>query len=121
MSGRTGLTALAVGFSGGLISGLLGIGGGVVMVPGLVLALGFAQRRAHATSLAAIIPIAAVGAALYAVDGGEVSPAFAALVAAGAVVGAPVGVRALARLPEGVVRVLFIGVAAAAGVQLLVS
>ncbi len=121
MSGRTRLTALSVGFVGGLISGLLGIGGGVVMVPGLVLVLGIAQRRAHATSLTAIVPIGAIGAVLYAADGGTLSPAFAALLAAGAVVGAPLGVRVLSGMPEGVLRAMFILVVAAAGVRMLLS
>jgi uncharacterized protein len=53
---------LAVGFAAGMASGLLGIGGGVLFVPGLVLLLGLTQLRAEATSLLAIIPVALVGA-----------------------------------------------------------
>ncbi|HET8673662.1 MAG TPA: sulfite exporter TauE/SafE family protein [Thermoleophilaceae bacterium] len=54
---------LAIGFAAGMASGLLGIGGGVLFVPGLVLLLGATQLRAEATSLLAIIPVAVVGAA----------------------------------------------------------
>jgi uncharacterized protein len=54
---------LAVGFAAGLASGMLGIGGGLLFVPGLVLLLGETQLRAEATSLLAIIPVAIVGAA----------------------------------------------------------
>jgi uncharacterized membrane protein YfcA len=46
-----------------MASGLLGIGGGLLFVPGLVLLLGVTQLRAEATSLLAIIPVAVVGAA----------------------------------------------------------
>jgi hypothetical protein len=53
---------LAVGFAAGMSSGLLGIGGGLLFVPGLVLILGETQLRAEATSLLAIIPVALVGA-----------------------------------------------------------
>jgi uncharacterized protein len=53
---------LAVGFAAGMASGLLGIGGGLLFVPGLVLILGETQLRAEATSLLAIIPVAIVGA-----------------------------------------------------------
>jgi uncharacterized protein len=53
---------LAVGFATGMSSGLLGIGGGLLFVPGLVLLLGETQLRAEATSLLAIIPVAIVGA-----------------------------------------------------------
>lgn len=52
---------LAVGFAAGMSSGLLGIGGGILFVPGLVLILGESQLRAEATSLLAIIPVAVVG------------------------------------------------------------
>ncbi len=52
---------LAVGFAAGMSSGLLGIGGGILFVPGLVLILGESQLRAEATSLLAIIPVALVG------------------------------------------------------------
>lgn len=50
-----------MGFAAGMSSGLLGIGGGILFVPGLVLILGEPQLRAEATSLLAIIPVALVG------------------------------------------------------------
>jgi uncharacterized membrane protein YfcA len=54
--------AVAIGVLGGIVAGLLGVGGGVVFVPGLVIFLGLGQHAAEATSLLAIIPVAAVGA-----------------------------------------------------------
>jgi uncharacterized membrane protein YfcA len=54
---------LAIGFVAGMAAGLLGIGGGALFVPALVLFLGLSQLDAQATSLLAIIPVAAVGAA----------------------------------------------------------
>jgi len=56
------LIALALGFAGGIASGMLGIGGGALFVPGLVIFLDVAQVRAEATSLLAIVPVAVVGA-----------------------------------------------------------
>ena len=53
--------ALLVGLLGGVIAGLLGVGGGVVFVPGMVLFLGLDQHHAVATSLLAIIPVAILG------------------------------------------------------------
>ena len=52
----------AVGLAAGVISGLLGVGGGVLFVPGLVIVVGLHQVDAEATSLLAIIPVAALGA-----------------------------------------------------------
>ena len=54
--------ALAIGLGGGIVAGLLGVGGGVLFVPGLVLFLGLSQHQAEATSLVAIVPVAIVGA-----------------------------------------------------------
>jgi uncharacterized protein len=54
---------LAIGFVAGMAAGLLGIGGGALFVPALVLLLGLSQLDAQATSLLAIVPVAAVGAA----------------------------------------------------------
>ena len=53
--------ALALGLAGGLLAGLFGVGGGIVFVPALTLGLGLSQLSAEATSLAAIVPVVAVG------------------------------------------------------------
>ena len=56
------VAALAIGFAAGLAGGLVGVGGGVLMVPGLVIFLGLDQLEAEATSLLAVVVVAAVGA-----------------------------------------------------------
>jgi uncharacterized membrane protein YfcA len=53
--------AIAIGLAAGIVAGLLGVGGGVLFVPGLVLFLGLGQHEAEATSLLAIVPVAIVG------------------------------------------------------------
>ena len=60
-AGRLDRQLVAIGVVGGLLSGLLGVGGGIVMVPLLVLWAGYGQRDAHALSLGAIIPISIAG------------------------------------------------------------
>jgi len=55
--------AVLVGLAAGVVAGMLGIGGGALFVPALVLFLGLSQLDAEATSLLAIIPVAIVGAA----------------------------------------------------------
>jgi uncharacterized membrane protein YfcA len=62
LSGGEVAATLAIGFAAGMASGMLGIGGGLLFVPGLVLILGETQLRGEATSLLAIIPVAIVGA-----------------------------------------------------------
>ena len=56
------ILAGVIGFAAGVLSGLLGVGGGILFVPALTLVLSLTQVRAEATSLLAIIPVAAVGA-----------------------------------------------------------
>lgn len=97
---------LAVGLIGGLLSGLLGIGGGTVMVPLLVLWLGLSQRSAHAVSLGAIIPISAVAVTAYGVAG-EVDWQLAAGLIVGSIVGARLGATMLSRLPEDALKIMF--------------
>lgn len=56
------ILAAAIGLLAGVVAGLLGVGGGILFVPALVIALEFSQLRAEATSLLAIVPVALVGA-----------------------------------------------------------
>ncbi len=62
MSATEVIEVVAIGFAAGVTSGMLGVGGGILFVPGLVFFLGETQLRAEATSLLAIVPVALVGA-----------------------------------------------------------
>ena len=62
MTVQTVATLLLVGLLAGILSGLVGIGGGIIMVPLLVLWLGFSQHQAQGTSLAVLmVPVTAAG------------------------------------------------------------
>ncbi|WP_336646390.1 sulfite exporter TauE/SafE family protein [Microbacterium sp. USHLN186] len=100
---RAYLTFIGIGLTAGLLSGLFGVGGGTVIVPLLVLLLSFDQRRAAGTSLAAIVPTAAVGVISYAASG-SVAWIPALILAAGAVVGAQIGARLLPRVSQSALR-----------------
>jgi uncharacterized membrane protein YfcA len=56
------VAAILIGFAAGVSSGMLGVGGGIIFVPGLVFVLGLSQLSAESTSLLAIVPVAIVGA-----------------------------------------------------------
>lgn len=90
------------------------------MVPLLVALAGFSQHRAHATSLAAIVPIAAVAAGVFALDS-DVEYGTAALLAAGALVGAPLGARAMAAFGERSLEAAFGAFLVAVGVTMVVG
>jgi uncharacterized protein len=57
----TELLAVLLGFAGGVVAGMLGVGGGILFVPALALVLNESQLRAESTSLLAIVPVAAIG------------------------------------------------------------
>jgi uncharacterized membrane protein YfcA len=100
------ILALILGFFAGVLSGLFGVGGGVLFVPTLVLVLGLSQVHAEATSLLAVIPTALIGAWRQRRHG-NVRWRPAILVGLGALVGVEGGVEIARALPEDVLRRLF--------------
>lgn len=96
---------LAIGLVAGLVSGLLGIGGGLVMVPALTRWLGMPLKRALGTSLATIVALVVPGAAVHAALG-NIDWAVGLTVAAGAVPGARVGARVALGTRERTLRTL---------------
>jgi uncharacterized membrane protein YfcA len=110
-----------VGLAAGFLSGLFGVGGGVLMVPALVLVVGMGQRLAHGTSLGAIVPIALAGVIGYAVAGEVDWAASLCLVAGAAVVGAPLGTHLLRVLPVRVLAGVFSVVLLVAAVRMILG
>ena len=98
---------MLVGTVGGVFSGALGVGGGIVMVPLLLMLLRFDQRRAAATSLAAIVLSSISGAATYTVAG-HTDVIAGLLLGAGGVAGTLLGTRLLKVLPIAILRWGFI-------------
>jgi uncharacterized protein len=110
---------LLIGLVAGFFSALFGVGGGIVIVPLLVLLAAYPQRDAAGTSLAAIGVIALVGAVAYGVRG-EVDLAYAALVGVPAAAGAVAGAAMQQRLPVRTLALGFAGLLVAVGVAMLV-
>lgn len=112
------IETIAVGLAAGLIAGLLGVGGGVLMVPALVVFLGLSQLEGEATSLLAIVPTALVGAwrqSRY----GNVRLRDALIIGGLSVAGGAVGVAAANALPERVLRLGFAAIMVIVAVQLI--
>lgn len=96
-----------VGALTGTMSGLFGIGGGVLLVPLLVAFLGYSQRLAAGTSVAAILPAGFVGGVTYGLNG-HVDWIAALALAVGMICGAQLGSYLLSRVPTSVLRRVFI-------------
>lgn len=105
-SARSIIVLIVVGMLVGVLSGMFGIGGGTVIVPALVW-LGLSQRNAAATSTLAIVPTSISGVISYA-TGGHVDWLAAALLFCGMFIGGQIGSWLLSRLPELVLRWIFV-------------
>lgn len=92
-------TVVLVGLAAGLLSGMFGVGGGILIVPGLVLIAKMDQRIAHGTSLAAVLPISLASLVTYWTQG-KVDWPVGFWLAVGAVTGALLGTKLLHVLPH---------------------
>jgi uncharacterized membrane protein YfcA len=111
---------VAVGVLAGFLAGLFGVGGGILIVPGLVLAVGMDQRVAHGTSLAAVLPISIASLVTYATHGNVDWPV-AVWLSLGAVAGAVIGTKLLHVLPHRTLGLLFAGILIVSAIRLFVS
>ena len=107
-----------LGMTTGFMSGLFGIGGGILMVPGLIFLAKFDSRRAHATSLAAMLPMAVSGVVTYTANDNVDWPVVGWL-SLGSVFGALVGTTLLTKLSRRALAIAFSVPLVIAAVRLL--
>jgi uncharacterized membrane protein YfcA len=110
-------TGMGASVGAGALSGLLGVGGGVVNVPTMNVLMGIPIRVATTTSTYMLAPTAAASAVLY-VSRGDVLPLIAAPVVVGVVIGGRIGARLSHRLPHQALTVMFVAVAAVLALQM---
>lgn len=103
--GRYGIL-LITGVVAGFFAGMMGVGGGTIMVPPMVLLLGFSQHMAHGTALLTMVPAAVAGAITHLRLGNVYKPPLAGLVV-GLSIGATAGGMIALQLPEGALRMVF--------------
>jgi hypothetical protein len=116
-SGADTLIAMLIGLFAGVLSGLIGIGGGLIIVPLSVVLLHKSQHVAQGTSLAVIVPAAIVGVLVY-MHGGNVNFKVATPIAIAAVPFAIISATFVSRVPAYHLKVLFFAVVAADAVKL---
>ena len=114
------LLAAVLGVAAGVLSGMFGVGGGILFVPTLALVLGLTQLEAQASSLAAMIPVVALGA--WRQHGyGNVRWRAAVVVGLASAGGVAVGALLAESLANDVLRKLFAGLLLVTAAQLVVS
>lgn len=119
MTGLEIVALVAIGLAAGFLAGLLGIGGGVLLVPAMVLVLGFDQHTAQGTSLVVIIPAALLGSWTHH-RGGRLVLRDAAALAVGGIVGALIGSFTALSLDEDLLRRLFAGLLILVALRMLI-
>jgi uncharacterized membrane protein YfcA len=114
------LSIAVIGVLAGFLAGMFGVGGGILIVPALVLGTGMSQRLAHGTSLAAVVPISISSVISYAAHGNVDWPV-AVWLAIGAVAGAVVGTKLLSILPHRTLGIMFSMILLVSAVRLFVA
>lgn len=107
MSAGVPWQGIIIGVMAGLLSGLFGVGGGIVIVPALLAIMSMERKLAHGTSLAATLPVAAASLVTYSVNDNVDWPV-AACLAAGAIFGAVIGTQLLQVIPKRPLTIIFI-------------
>lgn len=107
MNAYTLLMLVLTGLVAGALSGILGIGGGIILIPALVYLLGFSQFQAVGTSLAVMLPPIGVFAAYNYYKAGNVNMVYAIILAVVFMVGSYLTSKVALKLPENIVRKAF--------------
>ncbi len=121
MTTTTIIILLLIGISAGVLSGFVGVGGGIIIVPALVFFLGFSQHMAQGTSLALMLPpIGLLGFYNY-YKSGNTNLTAAAIIAVAFIFGAYFGSKLSISLDQKVVKKIFGGIMLLASLKLLIG
>jgi uncharacterized membrane protein YfcA len=115
------LAPLALGFLAGILTVLLGVGGGFIMVPAMIYLLGMAARVVVGTSLFQILFVTAISTMVHALTTGAVDIVLAALLLTGSVVGAQLGARLASRIPPDWLRLLLASIVLLVALRLAIG
>jgi len=103
------LLYILLGLIAGALSGLIGIGGGIIIVPALIFVFGFTQHQAQGTTLALMVPPIGLLAAWAYYTRGYVDIRVAAWVCAGFLIGGLLGAKTATALPQALLQKIFGG------------
>lgn len=112
---------LAIGLLAGVFAGMFGVGGGLIIVPGLLFLVKMKDLEAMGTSLAALIPPVGLLGAIEYYRNGYINIKYAALIGAGLFIGTLFGARIMISLPPGMVKRVYAGFLIAAAVRMLIT
>ena len=115
------LILLVIGLAAGILSGVAGVGGGVIVIPALIFALGMTQFEAQGTSLAMMIPPIGIMAAYNYYQDGYINWRYALVLAIFFVIGGYFGSKLVLQIPQGIVKKGFAVFIILIGIKMLMS
>jgi len=121
MSVSTVLALIFIGLLAGILSGLVGVGGGILMIPLLIIMLGFTQHQAQGTAIFAMLPPIGILAAINYYKSGFVKWEFSLVIALAFILGGYFGSKLSISLPDYIVRRVFGIVMLIGAIKLLFS
>lgn len=101
------LILIVIGIITGALSGMLGIGGAIIMIPALIMLTGLSQQAAQGTSLAVMLPPIGILAAYNYYKAGQVNITFALILAAAFIAGSYFGSKIALSLPQALLKKIF--------------
>ena len=113
---------IIIGLLAGMLSGFLGVGGGVIMIPLMLILLGMNQHEAQGTSLAVLaVPVTFIAAYTYHVSGSPINWRYAGLIAVFFVVGGLIGSKFAVSVPQNILKKTFAFVLLVVAVKMFFS
>lgn len=119
MTVSTFIILILIGFSAGVLGGLVGVGGGIIIIPSLVYILGMSQHEAQGTSLAILLPPIGLMAVYSYYKSGYVNLYFAAIIAVAFFFGSYFGAKYAVNIPASTLKKVFAFFLLAFGIKLL--
>ncbi|GHC52870.1 sulfite exporter TauE/SafE family protein [Ulvibacter litoralis] len=113
---------IIIGLLAGILSGFMGVGGGVIMVPLMIILLGFNQHQAQGLSLAVLaVPVTFIAAYTYHVNGSPINWKYAILIASFFVIGGYIGSKFAVAIPQNILKKIFAVILVVAAVKMFFS
>lgn len=109
MGANTILILLAIGMAAGVLGGMVGLGGGIIMIPAMITFLAMDQRMAQGTTVAVMLPPIGLFAVINYYKAGYVNVKYALLIAAAFMIGGYLGSKVALSIPQVMMRRLFAG------------
>ena len=109
MDTYTLIVLIGIGIVAGVLGGMIGLGGGIIMIPALIMVLGLSPKEAQGTSVAVMLPPIGILAALNYYKAGYVNIKYALVIALAFILGGWFGSKLAIALPDAIVKKVFAG------------